>query len=105
MDIRSLSALLRMAQALRSCAKAQAPWPPPPLAGAAAAEAPAAGQQLVRIHGEYLQCDCDTGRLAMREPSLQVVPKPVTYELQQTQVGLGVVPGGGGGGSSRGVGT
>mmetsp|Transcript_26656 Transcript_26656/g.68670 ORF Transcript_26656/g.68670 Transcript_26656/m.68670 type:complete len:1313 (+) Transcript_26656:1912-5850(+) len=35
----------------------------------------------VRMHGTFLQAGTDTGRLAMTEPSLHVVPRPIEYDL------------------------
>lgn len=40
---------------------------------------------LVRIRGQFMQTNTETGRLAMAEPSLQTIPRPVEYELAQTQ--------------------
>lgn len=38
----------------------------------------------VRIRGQFMQTNTATGRLAMEEPSLQTIPRPVEYELDAT---------------------
>lgn len=38
-------------------------------------------QRLVRIRGTFLQTNTSTGRLAMDDPSLQTIPRPVEYQL------------------------
>ncbi len=35
-----------------------------------------------RMHAHIMQCNTATGRLAMEEPSLQTMPKPVMFEVQ-----------------------
>ncbi|KAF5825324.1 hypothetical protein DUNSADRAFT_11639, partial [Dunaliella salina] len=35
----------------------------------------------VRMHATFLQAGTDTGRLAMTEPSLHVIPRPIEYNL------------------------
>jgi hypothetical protein len=42
----------------------------------------------VRIRGQFMQTNTATGRLAMEEPSLQTIPRPVEYELDATQDAL-----------------
>lgn len=46
---------------------------------------PADDHGLVRIRGQFMQTNTSTGRLAMEEPSLQTIPRPVEYELAATQ--------------------
>lgn len=41
----------------------------------------ASQQRLVRIRGTFLQTNTSTGRLAMDDPSLQTIPRPVEYQL------------------------
>jgi hypothetical protein len=52
---------------------------------------------VVRIRGALLQTNSGTGRLAMEEPSLQTIPKPITFTRTLTpssQPGSGAAGGG-----------
>ncbi|KAF5826253.1 hypothetical protein DUNSADRAFT_3923, partial [Dunaliella salina] len=42
---------------------------------------------IVRMHGTFLQASTDTGRLAMTEPSLHVIPRPIEYNLDAPHPG------------------
>lgn len=55
---------------------------------------PADDHGLVRIRGQFMQTNTSTGRLAMEEPSLQTIPRPVEYELAATQSTQGNSQGG-----------
>lgn len=45
-----------------------------------------------RLCGRFLQTATSTGRLAMDDPNLQTIPKPVDITVEASQVGLGQVP-------------